>query len=68
MRHLSPTEIDAYVATDGWRGKAGGYGIQDDDPFVQRISGSLTNVVGLPMEETVALLAQAGISLKPADR
>ena len=61
MRPLSPAEVDAYVAGGQWRGKAGGYGIQDPDPFVTRRTGSLTNIVGLPMEETTRLLAEAGL-------
>lgn len=61
MRPMSSAEIDAYVATGQWQGKAGGYGIQDDDPFVTRTTGSLTNVVGLPMEETARLLSAAGV-------
>jgi septum formation protein len=61
MRKMSRQEIDDYVATRQWEGKAGGYGIQDKDPFVTRISGDLTNIVGLPMERTIALLAEAGI-------
>jgi septum formation protein len=62
MRVLSEDEISAYVATRDWEGKAGGYGIQDADPFVTRISGDLTNIVGLPMEKTIQLLTEAGIS------
>ena len=65
MRPLTDAEIDAYVARGSWRGKAGGYGIQDErlreDPFVTLVSGSLTNVVGLPMETTRHLLARCGI-------
>ena len=61
MRRLSDAEINVYVASEQWRGKAGGYGIQDDDPFVTRMDGSLTNIVGLPMDETRVLLARAGI-------
>ena len=61
MRPLRADEVDAYVATGQWRGKAGGYGIQDADPFVTRMDGSLTNIVGLPMEETRALLERAGV-------
>ncbi len=61
MRLLSEREIDDYVASAGWRGKAGGYGIQDPDPFVTRMTGSLTNIVGLPMDETRELLSRAGI-------
>lgn len=61
MKHLSHREIDAYVATNNWQGKAGGYGIQDQDPFVTKMSGSWTNIVGLPMEVTSDLLAEQGI-------
>ena len=61
MRKLSPGEIEDYVATGQWMGKAGGYGIQDADPFVTRMSGDLTNIVGLPMQKTAELLAAAGI-------
>ena len=61
MRPLSVDEIDRYVAGNEWQGKAGGYGIQDRDPFVTRMSGCLTNIVGLPMAETGRLLEAAGI-------
>jgi septum formation protein len=61
MRVLSPVEIDKYVASGAWESKAGGYGIQDPDPFVIRQSGSHTNIVGLPMELTAKLLAEAGV-------
>jgi septum formation protein len=62
MRPLSPEEVARYVASNDWQGKAGGYGIQDDDPFVTRIAGCHTNIVGLPMAETRRLLAAAGIT------
>ena len=61
MRPLSPEEIARYVAGNEWRGKAGGYGIQDQDPFVTRIAGCHTNIVGLPVPETRRLLAEAGV-------
>lgn len=61
MSELSDAEIERYVATNDWQGKAGGYGIQDNDPFVTCIGGSLTNIVGLPMDETREILSQAGI-------
>jgi septum formation protein len=61
MRPMSETEIDHYVATRRWHDKAGGYGIQDNDPFVTKMSGSLTNIVGLPVDEVIDLLASAGI-------
>lgn len=62
MRHLTPDEIDRYVAGGQWQGKAGGYGIQDNDPFVTRTSGCHTNIVGLPVPETKRLLAQVGVT------
>jgi septum formation protein len=61
MRALTDAELDAYVATGLWEGKAGAYGIQDNDPFVTRMDGSHTNIVGLPMERTVEMLAEAGV-------
>jgi septum formation protein len=51
MRAMTPAEMDAYIAGRAWEGKAGAYGIQDHgDAFVERIDGSFSNVVGLPME------------------
>jgi septum formation protein len=64
MSRLSDRDIERYVQTGDWRGKAGGYGIQDQDPFVQRMSGCHTNIVGLPMTTTRAMLRTVGI--KPA--
>lgn len=61
MRRLSKREIDQYIATGEWQGKAGGYGIQDEDPFVTRMSGSHSNIVGLPMSAARRLLAAAGV-------
>jgi septum formation protein len=61
MRPMTDTEIDRYVESGLWAGKAGGYGIQDNDPFVKRVAGCYTNIVGLPMTATRALLAQAGV-------
>lgn len=51
MRRISETELESYLDSGAWNGKAGAYGIQDqDDPFVESIDGSFSNVVGLPME------------------
>jgi septum formation protein len=61
MRPLSGREIEQYIESGQWAGKAGGYGIQDPDPFVTRITGSHSNVVGLPMGLTRQLLTEAGI-------
>jgi septum formation protein len=65
MRTLSFAQIESYIATEAWRGKAGGYGIQDYDPFVQRLTGCLTNIVGLPMTTTRTLLEAAGVRKNP---
>ena len=61
MRPLTADEISRYVAGHDWQGKAGGYGIQDRDPFVTRVAGCHTNIVGLPVPETRRMLSQAGI-------
>ncbi len=61
FKRLSEAEITAYLAGDEWRGKAGGYAIQGRAAaFIPWIGGSYTNVVGLPVAETVALLQGAG--------
>ncbi len=58
---LSPAQIDAYLATGDWRGKAGGYAIQGRAAaFVRFLSGSYSNVVGLPLFETAQLLRGTG--------
>jgi septum formation protein len=50
-RKLSDAELDAYLATNEWVGRSGAYAIQEDsDPFLTIVDGSLTNVIGLPME------------------
>lgn len=57
FKHLSRSEIEAYVSSREWRGKAGGYAIQGlAGCFVQKITGSYTNVVGLPLTEVVQVL------------
>ncbi len=57
FKRLEATEIDDYLKSGEWRGKAGGYAIQGRAArFVDFISGSYSNVVGLPLFETVKLL------------
>ncbi|MDQ0349412.1 Maf-like protein [Ancylobacter vacuolatus] len=57
FKRLSREEMDAYLAAREWEGKAGGYAIQGlAGVFVVKLVGSYTNVVGLPLAETVALL------------
>lgn len=64
MKRLSDLELNAYLASGEWQGKAGGYGIQGlAGAFIPWISGSFTAVVGLPVAETAALLATAGYPL-----
>lgn len=64
MKRLSDTEITAYIASDEWRGKAGGYGIQGKAAaFIPWLQGSHSAVVGLPLAETAALLTAAGYKL-----
>ena len=62
MRAITPEEIEAYVASGEWEGKAGGYAIQETaDRFVTRLEGGgFENVVGLPVERTLELLRRAG--------
>ncbi len=61
MDRLSEQEIDAYVASGAWQGKAGGFGYQDQLGWVHIIHGSPSNVVGLPMELVEAMLTQYNI-------
>jgi septum formation protein len=62
MRPMAPQELDAYIASGLWQGKAGAYGVQDhDDAFVTHLDGSFSNVVGLPVETVAAALARWGI-------
>ncbi len=60
FKRLEPAEVDDYIASDEWRGKAGGYAIQGRAArFVSFVSGSYSNVVGLPLYETLGLLKAA---------
>jgi len=62
FKRLSREEMDAYLASGEWRGKAGGYAIQGlAGAFVVKLVGSYTSVVGLPLAETVAMLAGEGL-------
>jgi len=61
MNRLSDKQIADYITSKEWEGKAGGYGIQGyAESFIPWISGSYSNVVGLPLYETMRLLARAG--------
>lgn len=60
-RPMNEAQIAQYIASGAWQGKAGAYGIQDyAEPFIERIEGSFTNVVGLPMELLAGILHRLG--------
>jgi len=61
FQRLTAQQVDAYIAGGEWRGKAGGYTIQESaEAFVRFLSGSHSNVVGLPLYETAQLLRGIG--------
>ena len=63
FRRLTQADIDWYIATNEWDGKAGGYGIQGAaQAFIPFINGSFSGVVGLPLAEIQTALANQGIS------
>lgn len=64
MKPLGNAEVNAYIASGDWQGKAGGYSIQGPaGAFIPWISGSYTGIVGLPLAETAGLLQAAGYPL-----
>jgi septum formation protein len=65
FKRLSDEDIEAYLASGEWRGKAGGYAAQGiAGTFMVKIVGSYTNVVGLPLYETTNLLAGEGFPVR----
>lgn len=57
MRPMEPDELEDYIAGGAWRGKAGAYALQEGgDRFAERIEGSRSNIVGLPMERLTEIL------------
>lgn len=57
VRAFTDRELDEYIATRQWEGCSGAYAIKEDgDPYVSVVSGSLSNVIGLPMESLGRLL------------
>lgn len=64
FKRLSREELESYLASGEWRGKAGGYAIQGlAGTFVVKLIGSYSNVVGLPLYETVGLLSADGFRI-----
>jgi|SRR6516162_8823679 septum formation protein len=65
FKRLSEEDIEAYLASGEWRGKAGGYAAQGiAGSFIVKIVGSYTNVVGLPLYEVIALLSGEGYPIR----
>jgi septum formation protein len=63
---LSEEQLDVYLATRSWRGHSGAYAIQEkDDPYVRVVQGSITNVIGLPLETLVERLGLVGLVVTP---
>lgn len=61
---LTPAQLDGYIATGEWDGKAGAYAIQGRaEAFVTRLDGSYSGVMGLPVHETARLLADFGVDV-----
>ena len=61
MKRLTEIEIKCYIESDEWKGKAGAYGIQGSaEKFIQFISGSYTNIVGLPLNQVYGSLNSVG--------
>jgi len=64
FKQLSDADVNAYLASHDWQGKAGGYAIQGPaGAFIPWINGSYTGIVGLPLTETAGLLTAAGYPL-----
>jgi septum formation protein len=61
FKRLDDPELDAYLATRQWANNSGAYAIEgENDPYVRVVEGSLSNVIGLPMETTEMHLHQFG--------
>ncbi|MCP4707701.1 MAG: Maf-like protein, partial [Planctomycetes bacterium] len=59
MRPMTGTELEAYLDSGAWRGKAGAYALQEGgDKFVLSAKGSESNVVGLPLEKLDEILSE----------
>jgi septum formation protein len=65
FKRLSEEDIEAYLASGEWRGKAGGYAAQGiAGSFIVKIVGSYSNVLGLPLYEATALLSGEGYPIR----
>jgi septum formation protein len=65
FKRLSSSDLESYLASGEWRGKAGGYAIQGlAGSFVVKLVGSYPNVVGMPLFETATMLAGEGFPIQ----
>ena len=63
FRKLGSDDIDSYIASGEWHGKAGGYAIQGMAAiFIQQISGSYSNIVGFSLFDVAAMLTGQGLN------
>ena len=61
MDEVSDQQLEQYLATDAWEGKAGAFGYQDGVPWIHILEGSASNVVGLPLELLAQLLSDPSL-------
>jgi septum formation protein len=62
IKSLTHHELEKYMLSGAWRNKAGGFGLQDENNIIREVRGCRTNVIGLPMKTTTAMLLEAGIA------
>ncbi|NCO04468.1 MAG: septum formation protein Maf [Alphaproteobacteria bacterium] len=68
FKALTPHDIDAYIASNEWEGKAGGYAIQGlAGAYIKFISGSYSNVVGLSLYDTINILKSGGYTISSSN-
>lgn len=63
MDSVSDEQLEAYLETDEWHGKAGAFGYQDEHDWLHVVAGSESNVVGLPMERLARMLHNVGLDI-----
>jgi septum formation protein len=67
MDKLTDAQLDEYIASEQWEGKAGSFGYQDRLGWVHVVEGSESNVVGLPMELLAEMLQELATKPQAAD-
>ena len=67
MDPLDAAQIEEYVASGHWEGKAGAFGLQDRPGWLRIVEGSESNVIGLPLELLETMLAEVGRGAPPGE-